>query len=102
MRRPTFFILSALAEQPRHGYGIIQRATQLSDGEVELGPGTLYGALERLQENGLIVLDREEVESGRQRRYYRLAESGREALAGELARLQRDVVVGRSALGGAL
>jgi DNA-binding PadR family transcriptional regulator len=100
MRRPTFFILSALAEQPRHGYGVILRVGELSDGAVRLGPGTLYGALDRLQEQGLIVLDREEVEAGRQRRYYRLSDAGRDAVAAELARLQRDVEVGRTALGG--
>lgn len=101
MRRQTFFILSALAEQPRHGYGVILRVEDLSEGEVRLGPGTVYGALDRLQEEGLVVLDREELESGRQRRYYRLTDVGRDAVAAELERLQRDVKIGRTAIGGA-
>lgn len=100
MRRPTFFILSALAEESRHGYGVIQRVLDLSDGDVRLAPGTLYGALERLHEDGWIVPDREEVESGRRRRYYRIEKPGLEALQAEVARLRRDVGVGASVLKG--
>lgn len=100
MRRPTFFILSALAEEPRHGYGVLQRVLELSDGQVRLAPGTLYGALDRLHEDGWIVPDREEIESGRRRRYYRLEKPGREALQAEVERLRRDVGVGASVLRG--
>lgn len=100
MRRPTFFILSALAEEPRHGYGVIQRVLQLSEGDVRLAPGTLYGALERLHEGGWVVPDREEIESGRRRRYYRLEEPGRRALQAEVERLRRDVGVGTAVLEG--
>jgi PadR family transcriptional regulator, regulatory protein PadR len=101
MRRPTFFILTALAEAPRHGYGIIRRVDALSDGGVRLGPGTMYGALDRLAEQELVALDREEVEGGRLRRYYRLTPPGRAALAAEVRRLEQDSRVGQSALGGA-
>lgn len=101
MRRPTFFILTALAEAPRHGYGIIGRVGELSDGAVKLGPGTMYGALDRLVEQGLVVLDREEVEAGRLRRYYRLTPGGRTELAAEVRRLEQDSRVGHAALGGA-
>ena len=100
MRRPTFFILSALAEEPRHGYGVIQRVLQLSEGDIRLAPGTLYGALERLHEDGWIVPDHEEIESGRRRRYYRLEEPGRRALETEVERLRRDVGVGTAVLEG--
>ena len=98
MRRATFFILSALADEPRHGYGVIQRVLELSDGDVRLAPGTVYGALERLHEDGWIAADREDVESGRRRRYYRIEETGREALQAEVQRLRRDVGVGASVL----
>jgi PadR family transcriptional regulator, regulatory protein PadR len=101
MRRPTFFILAALAEAPRHGYGIIRRVEELSEGGVNLGPGTMYGALDRLVEQELVVLDREEVEAGRLRRYYRLTPQGRTELAAEVRRLEQDSRVGQSALGGA-
>jgi PadR family transcriptional regulator, regulatory protein PadR len=101
MRRPTFFILTALAESPRHGYGIIRRIEELSEGGVKLGPGTMYGALDRLVEQDLVVLDREELESGRLRRYYRLTPQGRRELAAEVRRLEQDSRVGQIALGGA-
>jgi PadR family transcriptional regulator, regulatory protein PadR len=101
MRRPTFFILTALAEEPRHGYGIIRRVEGLSEGGVNLGPGTMYGALDRLVEQELVVLDREEVEAGRLRRYYRLTPQGRTELAAEVRRLEQDSRVGQTALGGA-
>jgi DNA-binding PadR family transcriptional regulator len=100
MRRPTFFILTALAEGPRHGYGIIRRVEELSEGGVNLGPGTMYGALDRLVEQELVVLDREEVEAGRLRRYYRLTPQGRTELAAEVRRLEQDSRVGQTALGG--
>jgi DNA-binding PadR family transcriptional regulator len=100
MRRPTFFILTALAEAPRHGYGIIGRVGELSDGAVKLGPGTMYGALDRLVDQGLVVLDREELETGRLRRYYRLTPRGRTELAAEVRRLEQDSRVGQVALGG--
>ena len=57
MQRATFLILTALAGQPRHGYGIVQAVAEFSAGEVKLRPGTLYGALERLTEQGLVELD---------------------------------------------
>lgn len=99
MRRPTYLILTALAEAPRHGYGIIQRIEELSEGSLRMGPGTLYGALDRLVEQGAVVLDREEVESGRLRRYYRLTPQGRTELAAEVRRLEQDRRVGQAALG---
>lgn len=99
MREPTLFILVTLNERSRHGYGIIQRVEEISDGRVSLGAGTLYGALDRLTEEGLIVPDREEIEQGRQRRYYRLTDEGVEALRSELARLEANARVTRRALG---
>lgn len=99
MHEPTLFILVTLNEQARHGYGIIQRVEEISDGRVTLGAGTLYGALDRLTEEGLIVPDREEIEQGRRRRYYRLTDEGVEALRAELARLEANARVTRRALG---
>jgi DNA-binding PadR family transcriptional regulator len=76
MREQTFLVLLALAGGERHGYGIMQEVTVLSLGSVELGPGTLYGALDRLTGEGLVEATRTEVVEGRQRRYYRLTEKG--------------------------
>jgi DNA-binding PadR family transcriptional regulator len=89
MQEPTFLILTALAAQPLHGYGVIQSVTELSGGDVTLRAGTLYGALDRLAEQGLIAVDREEAVDGRLRRYYRLTDSGAGALTEQIARLRR-------------
>ncbi|MFI1995492.1 PadR family transcriptional regulator [Actinoplanes sp. NPDC020271] len=98
MQEPTFLILAALAAQPRHGYGIVQAVAELSADEVKLKPGTLYGALERLTEQGLIEVDREEAVEGRLRRYYRLTVDGTGALTAEIARLDRRASAARSEL----
>ena len=79
----VFLILTALAERPLHGYGIVQDVLALSEGRTRLKVGTLYGALDRLTAEGLLEQDHDEVESGRLRRYYRLTRDGRGALAEE-------------------
>ena len=88
MREPTFLILAALADRPRHGYGVIQEVAVLSANRVALLPGTLYSALDRLAAQGLVVRDREEIADGRLRRYYRLTSDGLAALDAETARLR--------------
>ncbi|PRY23973.1 PadR family transcriptional regulator [Pseudosporangium ferrugineum] len=99
MQKPTFFILTALAARPLHGYGIVQSVVDLSGGELTLRPGTLYGALDRLDQQGLIEIDREEAVDGRLRRYYRLSDSGAAALAEEAGRLRRHAAVADHQLG---
>jgi DNA-binding PadR family transcriptional regulator len=88
MREPTYFILAALVDGPSHGYGIVHEAEALSGGRVRLTAGTLYGALERLAAEGLVEPDREEVVSGRRRRYFRLTGEGERALAEETERMR--------------
>ncbi len=88
MREPTFLILTALTDAPRHGYAIIQEVATLSAERVTLLPGTLYTALDRLSAQGLVELDREEVTGGRLRRYYRLTTDGLATLETEAARLR--------------
>jgi PadR family transcriptional regulator, regulatory protein PadR len=87
MREPTFWILTALVDHPRHGYGVMREAEALSAGQVRLQAGTLYAALDRLTAEGLIDVDREEVVDGRPRRYYRLTDDGAAALSAESERL---------------
>ncbi|MEU3845302.1 PadR family transcriptional regulator [Streptomyces sp. NPDC028635] len=87
MTQAAFLVLTALADQPRHGYGILREIEELSDGDVQLRVGTLYGVLDRLTADGLIVLDREEVQQGRLRRYYRLTDDGLRALDAEAERM---------------
>jgi DNA-binding PadR family transcriptional regulator len=88
MQEATFLILTALAARSQHGYGIINDVAQISEGRVRLRAGTLYSALDRLREDGLIEIDREEIVENRLRRYYRLTPAGSEVLAEEAARLQ--------------
>jgi DNA-binding PadR family transcriptional regulator len=89
MQEPTFLILTALAAEPTHGYGVIRAVDKLSHGDVVLRPGTLYGALDRLADQGLVAVDREEAVDGRLRRYYRLTDTGAAALAAQVDRLRR-------------
>jgi PadR family transcriptional regulator PadR len=83
MTGQAFFVLTALADSPRHGYGIVREVADLSQGRVKLKIGSLYGVLDRLAADGLIEADREEAHDGRLRRYYRLTRDGRDALAEE-------------------
>ena len=99
LREPTFLILTSLAAGPRHGYGILQDVADLSEGRVTLRAGTLYGSLDRLVEQGLVALDREEVEHGRLRRYYRITGDGRDLLAAEAARMEANARAATHRLG---
>ena len=83
MTGQAFFVLTALADGPRHGYGIVGEVAELSQGRVALKIGSLYGVLVRLAAEGLIEPDREEAHDGRLRRYYRLTRDGRGALVQE-------------------
>ena len=88
MREPTYFLLAGLLDGPRHGYAIAQLARELSDGRVGLSAGTLYGALERLSDQGLIRPVEEVRVGGRRRRVYDLTEEGRAQLVEEAQRLR--------------
>lgn len=98
MREPTFFVLTALASGPQHGWAVMQSVEQLSGGRVRLRPGTLYGALDRLCDEGLVERGHEEVVDGRARRYYSLSEAGVNALRDEVARLSANIQVARRGL----
>lgn len=107
MREPTYFTLAPLIDGPLHGYAIVKRAAELSDGRVTLTAGTLYAALDRLLAAGLIAVSGEETVSGRARRYYRLTEEGLAALEVEAVRMTKAAKIvtrrtsPRSALGNA-
>ena len=79
----TFYILVTL-DEPLHGYAIMQKVEAISEGNVVIGPGTLYGAFTTLEKQGLI----EKVKEEERRKYYALTEKGREVLAEQLHRLQ--------------
>lgn len=84
MSEASAYILLALAEE-NHGYAIMQMTEDASRGRVGIGPGTLYGALATMEEQGLIEQTRIE---GR-RKYYRRREAGSRLLAGQAERYRR-------------
>jgi DNA-binding PadR family transcriptional regulator len=93
----TFYILLALTEGERHGYAIMQEVASATNGSVRLGPGTLYGALQRLLDGG-IVTECERPDPHRddeRRRYYRLTDFGRALARAEARRLGGLVRVAR-------
>jgi DNA-binding PadR family transcriptional regulator len=85
----TYYVLASLLEERLHGYGIVKKAALLSGGAVKLTTGTLYGALDRLVRQGLVVADGEEEVEGRLRRYYRISDAGAEAVRDEAERMRR-------------
>ena len=88
-RPPSYFTLAALIDGPLHGYAIMRRASELSDGSVRVSTGTLYSILERALAEDLVVAGEPYVVSGRERRDYELTQIGRVALAHETASLAR-------------
>jgi len=97
---PVVHILLALADGARHGYAIKQFVEELSDDEIRLGPGTLYEAIQRLEDAGYIdeTDAREEPENGQlaQRRYYKLTTEGWAVLRTEMRHLARLVDTARA------
>ncbi len=83
-----FQILLSLADEERHGYGIMQEVEARTGGELRLGPGTLYGAIKRMRGPGLIEEAGEREEGDERRRYYRLTALGRAVAVAEAGRLQ--------------
>jgi len=80
---PTL-ILEALAHEPTHGYRIAQQIKERSRGVLDFKEGTLYPALHKLENEGLVE-SYEEIENGRSRRYYRITRTGRKTLAKDRA-----------------
>lgn len=86
MTEGIYYILLSLLT-PNHGYGIIQSTMEMTDGRLELGAGTLYGAINNLLEKGWITLHSEEKES-RKKKEYVITRIGRAALEEEIERLE--------------
>ena len=93
LQEPTFLILTSLAAGPQHGYGIMTDVEGISEGRLRLRAGTLYAALDRLETDGLVAQDREEIVGGRLRRYYRLTPDGTAVLAAQTQRLRANAAV---------
>jgi DNA-binding PadR family transcriptional regulator len=86
-RQPSYFALAALIDAPLHGYAIVKRAAELSDGRVRLSTGTLYALLERAVAESLVVAGEPYMQGGRQRRDYALTPAGWLALSEETERM---------------
>ena len=87
-------ILLTLVSAPRHGYDIMKQVANDSEGRINMGPGTLYGALKRLVDTDLIR-ETDNVTDPR-RRYYQLTKNGRTQLGAEIKRLQTLVNLAKS------
>jgi DNA-binding PadR family transcriptional regulator len=83
-------IVLALLQGELHGYALMRKVDELSDGTVRLGPGTLYGTINRLVDDGIIeeTTDRVARDPGERRRYYQLTSDGRAIALDEFSRLQ--------------
>ena len=100
---PTVFhVLVALASGPRHGYAVAEEVEELTEGRIVMGPGTLYGSLQRMQDAGLIEETPnpgdEGLHAGR-RRYYKMTPLGSEVLRAESEGLMRALAVAQARLG---
>ena len=91
----VYYILLSVFE-PNHGYGIIQKIMELTDGRIELGAGTLYGAINTLVKKGWIELYSED-KLPRKKKQYIITEAGRNALELEMQRLEELLENGRKA-----
>jgi DNA-binding PadR family transcriptional regulator len=95
----VFHILLALADGDKHGYAIMQEVEESTEGRTRMGPGTLYGSLDRMLKAGYITESARRPaadEDDERRRYYRLSSFGRQVLQAEAARMARAVSHARS------
>ena len=84
MTETGFYILLCL-QSPNHGYGVVQMVEKMTDGEIRLSPGTMYGSLSKMEKDKLIQFVREE----EKRKLYVITELGMEVLRLEKARIKR-------------
>jgi DNA-binding PadR family transcriptional regulator len=99
---PVFHILLALADEERHGYGIMQDVARQTNDALQLGPGTLYGCLKRMLAAGLVEESDERPDPAlddERRRYYRMTPLGRSVARAEARRLTGAVTAAKSKLG---
>ena len=92
-------ILLAVADEDRHGYGIMQEVARLTDGAVQMGPGTLYGTIKRMVASGLLEEADERPDPAlddERRRYYRATRLGLRVLKAEIGRLRTLMTAARA------
>lgn len=93
----VYYILLSLFE-PMHGYGIMQKIKELSDGRINMGAGTLYGAINTLLEKGWIIPIASGIDS--RKKEYKITEVGKQIIKGEILRLEELIINGKNAIGG--
>ena len=99
---PVFHILLALADEERHGYGIMQDVAAQTGNTLQLGPGTLYGCLKRMLAAGLVEESDERPDptlDDERRRYYRITPFGRLVAQAEAVRMRELVQIADDAFG---
>ena len=84
MTETGFYILLCLQEQ-NHGYGIVQKVKEMTNGDIVLAPGTMYGSLSKMEKDGLIVFIKEEDK----RKIYHITDLGHDVLEIEIRRIDR-------------
>src|ERR1017187_3274649 len=102
---PVFHILLSLADEERHGYGIMQDVARQTDDALQLGPGTLYGCLKRMLAAGLVEESDERPDptlDDERRRYYRMTTLGKRVVRAEAQRLTSAVMAARTKLAGGI
>lgn len=112
LREPTFFILLALSKGRKHGYAILKDVERLSEGRVILSTGTLYGALARLLDQGVIRKSTDDsgmrssastsssgIADARERKYYELTQFGHQVLEVDINRMGAILATARRELG---
>jgi PadR family transcriptional regulator, regulatory protein PadR len=82
-------ILKTLSLAPMHGWGLTHRIEQLSQDALQVGQGSIYPALVRLEQRGWVVTEWQTTENSRRAKYYRLTTAGRRALGNEVASWKR-------------
>lgn len=93
----VYHVLLSLTGADRHGYGIIKDVAERTEGRIELEAGTLYAAIKRLRDDGLIEETAAPPGADARRRYYGLTAFGREVLVAESRRLEELVELARAA-----
>lgn len=91
----VFHLLLALSDNDRHGYGIAREVAERTGGRVRLGPGTIYGTLNRMREAGLVEERPGASSANERRRYYRITTLGRAVARAEAGRLAELVDIAR-------
>ena len=88
LSEPTYLILLALSKEPMHGYGMIKTISEISDGNYEIAPGTLYGVLKNIEKQKLVTVVGVDL-LNRKKKMYAITELGMEALAQEQKRYEQ-------------